>query len=70
MDYRELDLHVADLEDENKRLRSALKAIANPILHMQEEAKRQGMQLDGHMAIAMANDPEYLKKLAEKALNN
>jgi hypothetical protein len=68
MDFRELDLRVADLEQENKRLRAALKAIANPIQHMQEEAVREGMKLDGHMATAMADSPAYLSGLAKKAL--
>jgi hypothetical protein len=41
-DYRELDMRVAELEDEVKRLKHALNAIAFPIKHMTEEAEAQG----------------------------
>ena len=68
MDFRELDLRVADLEVENKRLRAALKAIANPAEHMAEEAKRQGIPLEDWMVDSMSDSTGYLKGLAEAAL--
>jgi hypothetical protein len=36
---------------------------------MMDEAKREGLQLNGHMAVAMADSPAYLKDLAQKAID-
>lgn len=49
-------------------LERTLGKIANPIKAMQEEAEAIGARLDGQMAVALAKDPEYLKKLASDAL--
>lgn len=68
MEYNELDMRVAELEDENKRLRDALTAIAFPIEHMQKEAEREGFKINGHMAVQLADSAAYLKGLAKEAL--
>lgn len=48
--------------------RSTLEEIANPIAAIQARAKRDGLQVDGHMAVVIADDPYYLKGLAKKTL--
>jgi hypothetical protein len=68
-DYRELDMRVAELEDEVKRLKHALNAIAFPIKHMTEEAEAQGYKIDGRMAMQLADSPAYLMGIAKEALN-
>lgn len=49
-------------------LERTLAKIANPIPAMQEEADDIGAKLNGQMAVTLANDPEYLRKLAKDAL--
>lgn len=49
-------------------LERPLAKIANPIPAMQEEADEMGAKLNGQMAVALARDPEYLRKLAKDAL--
>lgn len=44
-----------------------MKKIANPIDAMQRELP-DGARLNGAMATALANDPNYLKEIAKAAL--
>lgn len=48
----------------------ALQKIANPILHLQDRATSLGMGVHGKMAVALSNDPEYLKRIAQDALQD
>jgi len=48
---------------------SALKKIANPIDAMQRELP-DGARLNGAMATALANDPNYLRDVAKTILQN
>lgn len=45
----------------------ALKEIINPVHYMQERLQK-GESLNGLMAIQLAKDPEYLRNIAKKAL--
>lgn len=58
---------LAAKDREISNLKEALKAIANPIKHMQESLK-DDEQLNGPYAITLANDPHYYRNIAEKAL--
>ena len=53
--------------DEIERLRTALGDIINPIGAMQRDLE-EGYDLNGAMAVAMANDPEHYKRIARAAL--
>ena len=53
--------------DEIERLRTALGDIINPIGAMQRDLE-DGYDLNGAMAVAMANDPEHYKRIARAAL--
>lgn len=53
---------------EIERLRAALEEIANPIAAMEARAKADGMRLNGGGAVALSNDPNYLKQIARDAL--
>jgi hypothetical protein len=55
-------------ELKNKRLIDALDEINNPIKYMQIRAEQQGASLNGVMAVSIANDPNHLKSIAERAL--
>lgn len=68
MDYNELDFLVADLEDQNKLLREALKAIASPLQYMKEQAAKSGLALDQQLAEKLAESPAYLMGIAKEAL--
>ncbi len=50
------------------KFESALRNIENPIGHMQEEAERDGYQINGGMLISLAKDPGYLQGIAKDAL--
>lgn len=58
-----------DLESENKRLREALEEIVNPFKYMQIRAKKEGVLINGMMAIQLEKDSAYLKSIASAALN-
>ena len=47
---------------------SALEKISNPLKYLQKEADKEGVQLNGTMAIHLANDHNYLKGIAINAL--
>jgi hypothetical protein len=49
-------------------LERTLAKISDPIRAMQEEADNMGAKLNGQMAVTLAGDPEYLRKLAKDAL--
>lgn len=48
---------------------AALKKIAAPITFLEEEAYKSGKQLDGLATIKLANDVNWIKSIAETALN-
>ena len=48
--------------------RQALEAIANPLIHLQRKADESGARLNGMGALALCNDPNYLRGIARKAL--
>ncbi|WAJ27592.1 hypothetical protein [Antarcticirhabdus aurantiaca] len=50
-------------------LKAALERIVNPIGFMQKQAEATGFKLDGHMAMTLSNDANYLKGIAQKALD-
>lgn len=54
--------------DDNRYLEAALQRIINPIKFMAEDAKRDGMLLDGPMAVTLSSDPAFLKQIAKEAL--
>jgi len=58
---------VCECLDEIERLRGVLADIINPIGAMQRDLE-DGYQLDGAMAVALANDPEHYKRIARAAL--
>jgi hypothetical protein len=64
-----LQNRVKELESDRSRFVAALDEIANPIKHMQIRAEADGAQLNGMMAIQIAKDPEYLKQIAARVLN-
>ena len=66
-----IEAQQADLATLRKQLenaREALDQIADPIGHAQKIAKDGGMSIDGHMAVRLANDAEYLKGIATRGL--
>lgn len=56
--------------DKLEKYKKALEQIASPISFMQAEAKREGKQLDGGIAIRLSNDASYLKRIAIEALKD
>ena len=46
----------------------ALAKIADPIGYMQKEAELTGNRLDGHWAVQLASDANFLKQWAREAL--
>lgn len=53
---------------QNAELLAALKDIANPIIKIAEEAKRDGYTLNGSSALSLTKDAEYLKSIARAAI--
>lgn len=49
-------------------MQEALYKIANTISYLQEEAEKEGNKLDGMAAISLANDSNWLRSIAQKAL--
>ena len=58
---------VKDLQAENKRLRHALRDIANPMIKWRREL-RADERLNGSMCIVLLADPETYKDMARRAL--
>jgi len=48
---------------------AAVRSIADPIRHMRESLKA-GEQLDGAMAVRLAEDPHYLQGIARRAVQD
>jgi hypothetical protein len=46
----------------------ALHNIKNPIAYLRAEAEKEGNVLNGHAAISIANSPQFLMDIAERAL--
>ena len=47
---------------------TALKNIAYPIDYLRREAKKEGKELDGYMALKLAQDGNWLSDIAADAL--
>lgn len=45
-----------------------LDRIANPITWIQIDARNDGTEIDGRMAVALASDANYLRDIADRAL--
>lgn len=50
-------------------MKLALEEINNPISFMRKRAEADGCVLDGQMAMAFANDANYLRAIARDILN-
>lgn len=50
------------------KYKEALKKIANPVKYLEDEAKKIGANLNGHIAVELANDANYLRGIAINAL--
>lgn len=53
---------------DDKILIEALDKIAYPVKHLQIQAKKEEMQLDGQAAIQLAKDANWLSAIAKQAL--
>lgn len=62
-----LTRELAESQAREAKLREGLGDVDNPINAMHRDLQ-EGYQLDGHMALRFANDPEHLKRIARKAL--
>ena len=60
--------NIEEAANEIERLRAALEDISNPIAAIQARAKRDGMLVNGSMAVMLCDDPHYLRGIAKKAL--
>ena len=60
---------IHDLEVRINDLENALWRISNPVSALQNDAKRDGADLNGHMAIQLSNDANMLKQWANSALH-
>jgi hypothetical protein len=58
----DLELRIVDLEN-------ALQRISNPVSALQNDAKMDGAELNGHMAVQLSNDANMLKQWANSALH-
>lgn len=64
-----MDLHRYDPIIYNDQIATgALEKIANPIVYLQKEAEKSGASLNGQAAIMLANDANWLRDIAKKAL--
>ena len=55
------------LEAENTRLRTALEDIANPLQRIKREMP-EGVKLNGQMAVALMESPDFYKDIARQEL--
>jgi hypothetical protein len=55
---------VAPVSDREHKLLEALREIANPISFMHKRAASEGAKLDGRWAVALSDDPQFLKSIA------
>lgn len=54
---------------EKKALQEALESVASPVGFMRRQAEATGDRFDGHAAVYISKDPEFLKGIAQDALN-
>lgn len=59
-------LHLIEQLDE---MQQTLEDIASPITKLRREAIAAGHDLEGQMAVSLSNDPNWLRSLAQKALD-
>ena len=57
-----LEVRLTDIE-------RALWRIANPVAALEKDAEKDGVILNGHMAVQLSNDANMLKEWAKSALN-
>ena len=62
------DDDVKRLIENAPKLYAALKRIANPIDSIKKEGLKEGLKLNGNVAIQLADDANYLKEIAKEAL--
>lgn len=55
---------------ERDRLQEALREIAEPVPFMRKRAEAQGGKLNGHMAVILSDDANFLKAIAREALKD
>lgn len=68
---KELEERVAlnkNLQEQVDNYKKALEKIKEPIKFFRAEAEATGCKLDGMMAIQLSDNANYLKEIAEKAL--
>lgn len=66
-----VDAAKSELATANERLAACEKAlgtIAHPVAALQREAKADGLILNGMIANALADNPDYLRSIAREAL--
>jgi hypothetical protein len=51
-----------------EQMAKALEAIAYPIRYLQEQAKKEGSQINGQNAFEIADDPNWLRSKATEAI--
>jgi hypothetical protein len=61
---------LAEARGECERLREALQTIADPVRHFAAEAEARGDRLDGARAARLADDPSWLRGMAQTALSS
>jgi dynactin complex subunit len=66
---QEVEAAIAETKKQRDELLEALKNITDPIGYMRSKLK-DGEQLNGHYAIQLANDAQYLRGIAEAAITN
>jgi uroporphyrinogen-III synthase len=66
---QEVEAVIAETKKQRDELLEALKKIVNPIAYMRSKLK-DGEQLNGHYAIQLSGDPQYLKGIALTAITN
>jgi chromosome segregation ATPase len=68
-EYEQRIDELVDLKEENERLKAALDEILYPVKYMQIRAKEAGADLNGVMAITLAESPSYLRDIARHAIS-
>ena len=66
-DKCENKMEVGKLQAENTRLRTALEDIANPLQRLKREMP-EGVKLNGQMAVALMESPDFYKDIARQEL--
>lgn len=59
---------IAELEREVARLREALQDIIDPMAKLRRNAQKQGRELEGWVAVQIANDVHFARAIATTAL--